>query len=174
MGGITKAARFAKRECLEILPVAIFFLVSFNLITFSKHLILADKGIIYQGFTAATIGALLVAKVVLVADLLPLMRRYRGRPLYRPIFYRTVIYTLFVFLAQLLESVVRNMIQAGSFSAAFKAAGEEFIWAHLIFVQMWVFVLFLVYVTLVELREEFGGVPLAKVLFSREEKSNSE
>ena len=128
---------------------------------------LLEKGIVYQGATAATIGALLVAKVVLVADLLPIMRIFRGRPLCRPILYRTVVYTLFVLLAQVVEALVRNSIHAGS--SGLEAAGAEFVWAHFIFVQLWVFMLFIAYVTLIELREEFGGVRLTKILFSRGE-----
>ncbi len=84
MNAVAKAAGWVKGELLDILPVMIFFLIGLHLIVFTKHLVLREQGIVYDGFWAATIGALLVAKVVLVVDKVPFMRRYSGRPLYRP------------------------------------------------------------------------------------------
>ena len=155
-----------KREFLELLPVVIFLLIGFNLIAFTKHLMLAEAGIVYDGMGKATFGALVVAKAVLVADLLPTMQRYRGRPLYRPILHRTVLYTVCVILFQALEMLVSNAIHQGGLIGGLQAARAEFVWAHFSYIQIWVFVLFLVYVTAVELRNEIGGEALRTILFS--------
>ena len=167
MGRWGKFATIVRREAVEILPLAIFFLISFQLIAFSKHLVLAREGIIYEGFLAATLGALVVAKVVLIVDALPIMRLYRGRPLYRPILYRTLFYSLCVLAVRLLELFVRNVIHTGGFTSGIDAARAEVIWAQFAFVQIWIFVLFLVYVTGIELRDEFAVGEVRKALFSR-------
>ena len=44
------------------LPPTIFFFVGFNLILWTKRLILAEHGTDYTGFLAATVAALLVGK----------------------------------------------------------------------------------------------------------------
>ena len=167
MERLTKIAQFVRREVVEILPVTIFFLVGFQLIAFTKHLVLTQEGIVYEGFVAATLGSLVIAKVVLVVDNLPIMRLYSGRPLYRPILYRTFFYTLCVLVVRLLELLIRNAFQKGSFVSGIEAAQLEVVWAQFAFVQIWIFVLFLVYVTWVELLDEFGIGAVRKALFSR-------
>lgn len=170
MGRPAKVVQFVKREIVEILPVTIFFFISFQLITFTKHLVLAREGIIYEGFVTATLGALVIAKVVLVVDKLPVMRLYSGRPLYRPILYRTAFYTFCVLLFRLLELLVRNAIQTGDLTRGLEAARAEMAWQEFTFVQIWIFVLFLIYITWVELRNEFGIGAMNKALFSRHKK----
>lgn len=165
MGRLATTGQWVKREFLELLPVVIFFMIGFNLIAFTKHLVLAQAGIVYEGLATATVGALVVAKVVLVANLLPTMQRYRGRPLYRPILYRTVLYSLCVLVFQLLEMLVGNAIHQGGLIGGLEAAQAEFVWAHFTYIQIWVFVLFLVYVTSVELSDEIGKDALRTVLF---------
>lgn len=169
MNAVAKAAGWVKGELLDILPVTIFFLIGLHLIVFTKHLVLREQGIVYDGFWAATIGALLVAKVVLVVDKVPFMRRYSGRPLYRPILYRATVYTVAVFAVRLLEVLMREMFQTGGLASGFAAARQEVDWAQFTFVQVWVFVLFLVFVTFVELDNQLPEGGLSKLLFSRRE-----
>ena len=169
MSFLAKAGRVVAREIVEVLPVMIFFLIGLNLIAFTKHVVLAQEGIVYNGISAATIGALLVAKVVMVADKLPIMRIYRGRPFYRAILYRAGVYTMFVLAAQLIEMLVRSAIQAGGITAGLEVASAEFVWPHFVFIPIWVFVLFLVYVTLIELKDALNQPTLARLLFGRDD-----
>src|SRR5262249_34736331 len=70
-----------KHELLELLPPTVFFLIAFHLITVSRALMLRRYGIQVSAMAGATIGALLVAKVVLLADLLPAINRSPEKPL---------------------------------------------------------------------------------------------
>src|SRR6516164_1079061 len=63
-------------ELREVLPPTIFFFVGFNLILLTTRLILADYLIQLTGFLIATMSALIVGKVVLVADMMPFLRRF--------------------------------------------------------------------------------------------------
>ena len=47
------------------LPPTIFFFVGFNLILWTKRLILEEHGVEFSGFLTATLAALLVGKAVL-------------------------------------------------------------------------------------------------------------
>ena len=76
-----KILRTIKHELLEIIPPTIFFFVAFNVITFTKGLMLEEYGIKFSGFITATIGALIVAKVVLIADKIPFINKYPDKPL---------------------------------------------------------------------------------------------
>ena len=74
------------------LPPTIFFFVGFNLILWTKRLILEEHGVEFGGFLTATLAALLVGKAVLVTDNLPFMRRFDGAPLIQPILFKSTIY----------------------------------------------------------------------------------
>src|SRR3546814_18172076 len=96
-----------------MLPPTIFFFFGFNLILFSKRLLLADYLIEFSGFMLATTSALIVGKTVLVANMMPVLRRFDHAPLIQPILFKTVIYTLLVFAVRLLEAFIHYLIQIG-------------------------------------------------------------
>ena len=113
MGHLVKIASHVRREFLTVLPVTLFFVAGLNLIAYSKHLVLAEQGIVYEGIATATFGALVIAKIVLVVDKLPFMQLGRGRPLYQPILFRTVFYTLCVLAFRLLEMLIGHWDRGG-------------------------------------------------------------
>jgi len=156
------------REIRHILPATLFFFVGFNLIAFTKQLILAEYLVKFSGFMVATVGALIVAKVVLVADMMPFLRRFDRAPLIQPILFKTTMYWLFVFAARLIEEFVRFLLIEGNAPGAFfHHLVAEFSWPRFISVQLWIFVLFLIYVTVTELNTLFGDGELARILFTR-------
>src|SRR6516165_1317733 len=88
------------------LPPTIFFFIGFNLVLWTKQLILEEHGIEFRGFLTATAAALLVGKAVLVTDNLPIMRRFDGAPMIQPILFKTGIYWLCVLIVRLVERLV--------------------------------------------------------------------
>src|SRR5947207_2844851 len=105
---------FLRREFREILPPTLFFFVGFNLILFTKRLILEDYLIQYTGFFIATTAALIVGKSVLVANTMPFLRRFDNSPLVYPILFKTLVYTLFVFVARLIEALLHYLVGGGA------------------------------------------------------------
>lgn len=120
-------------------PPTIFFFVGFNLILWTKQLILAEQGVEFNGFLTATLAALLVGKAVLVTDNLSFMRRFDGAPMIQPIMFKSVIYWLCVF--------------------------ENFSWSRFLSIQVWLMVLFLAYVTIHELNMLIGDGELYRLFF---------
>ena len=59
-GRLARIGHILVHEFYEVLPPTIFFFVGFNLILFTKRLILADHLIEFTGFAIATVGALVV------------------------------------------------------------------------------------------------------------------
>ena len=166
---LAKLGAFALHEFRMVLPPTLFFLVGFNLILFTKRLILAQHMIEFAGFFIATMGALIVGKVVLVADKMPYLRRFDHAPLARPILFKTVVYTVLVFVARLLESFVHYLTEGGHLGggAFFQHVLGEFSWSQFAATQMWIFVLFLIYVTASELNALVGDGELFKIFFTR-------
>jgi hypothetical protein len=168
-GRLARVGRVLLHEFRQVLPPTIFFFIGFNLILFTKHLILADYLIQFSGFFIATVSALVVGKVVLVADKMSFLRRYDHAPLARPIIFKTVVYTLFVFLVRLIEAFIHYVIGGGTVGGGGFIEHQlgNFSWHNFIATQMWIFVLFLVYVTASEVNHLFGDGELFKILFTR-------
>jgi hypothetical protein len=93
-------------EAREALPPTVFFFVGFNFVVFTTNLLLADYAIAVSNFMLATVAALVVGKAVLVANAMPLLKRYDRAPLIRPILFKTAFYWVIVFFARPLERFV--------------------------------------------------------------------
>jgi len=168
-GRFARLGHVLVHEFYEVLPPTIFFFVGFNLILFTKRLILEDYLIQFAGFAIATASALIVGKSVLVANAMPFIKRFDYAPLAQPILFKTVVYTFFVAIARLLEAFVRYVLEGGAVGhgAFIREQLGKFSWDHFIAIQMWIFVLFLVYTTATELSDLFGDGELRKIFFSR-------
>jgi hypothetical protein len=69
-----------KHEVLSVIPPTLFFFVAISLLMLTR-LMLQQYGIPFSDFTAVVIGALIVGKVVLMADALPFINKYPDNPL---------------------------------------------------------------------------------------------
>jgi hypothetical protein len=113
----------------------------------------------------ATLAALLVGKAVLITDILPFMRHFDGAPLIHPILFKSAIYWVCVLLVRLAERLV-HFLYAGHAIVDFPAhLVEHFSWARFLSIQIWLMVLFLVYVTIHELNILFGDGELIRLFF---------
>ena len=162
-----RVGAFLLRELREMLPPTIFFFVGFNLIVLTTNLLVAEYSVAVSNFMLATAAALVVGKSVLVANAMPFLRRYDRAPLIQPILFKTLVYWAIVFLARLLEAFVRFWLiehnPAGGFLQHMVAI---FSWHRFAAIQIWILVLFLIYVTASELNHLFGEGQLLRILFT--------
>ena len=169
LGWLARVGHFLLHEFRQMLPPTIFFFLGFNLILFTKRLILEDYLIQFTGFFLATVSALVIGKAVLVAEMMPLLRRFDGEPLAKPILFKTVVYTLLVFVARLLEAFIHYVAGGGVVGRGgfIEEQLGSFSWHRFIATQMWIFVLFLAYVTANEFNQLLGDGELFKIFFTR-------
>ena len=147
------------------LPPTIFFLVGFNLILWTKRLILQEHGIEFSGFFTAIVAALLVGKAVLVTDSLPFMRRFDGAPMIQPILFKSAIYWLCVLIVRLAEEFVHFVAAGGAIADFSDHLVNHFSLERFLSIQIWLMVLFLAYVTIHELNGLFGDGELYRLFF---------
>jgi hypothetical protein len=159
------AGRRIRHLVLEALPPTLYFLIAFNLITFTTNLFLHQYWFRLSGFLVATTTALIVGKAVLVANRIRLIDRFRGAPLIQPILYKTIFYTLIVLFVRLLERFIHVAFDDRGFGAAFQAAVHDFTWRHFTAVQIWLFTCFLIYVTATELSYLMGEGQMFRLFF---------
>jgi hypothetical protein len=166
-GRWARAGSALLHEFRAVIAPTLFFFVGFNLILFTKRLMLSQYLIQFTGFAIATTGALIVGKVVLVAEKMPLLRRFDRAPLVYPILFKTVVYAMLVFIARLLEALVHFLFEGGAFGHGrfVEDLLGRFSWNRFIATQLWIFVLFLLYVTASELNALFGDGELFRIFF---------
>ena len=162
---LRRAVAWWLAQVKHALPPTIFFFVGFNLILWTKHLILQEHGVEFSGFFTAIVAALLVGKAVLVTDNLPFMRRFDGAPMIQPILFKSAIYWLCVLIVRLAEEVVRFVAAGGAIAAFGDHFANHFSLPRFLSIQIWLTVLFLVYVTIHELNELFGDGELYRLFF---------
>jgi hypothetical protein len=154
-------------EAREAVPPTLFFFVGFNFIVLTTNLLLADYGAAVFNFMVATLAALVVGKAVLVANAMPYIRHYDRAPLIRPILFKTAFYAVIVFLARLLERFVHYSVVERHSPADFPAyLMTAFSWDRFAAVNLWICVLFLIYVTASEVARLFGREELWRLFFT--------
>ena len=162
-----KAGAFFLREFREMLPPTIFFFIGFNLIVLTTNLLVASYSVAVGSFLLATTAALVVGKSVLVANAMALLRRYDRAPLIQPILFKTVFYWAIVFIARLLEHWIRfTFVEHHPLGTFLPHMVATFSWHRFAAIQIWILVLFLIYVTASELNHRFGDGELRRILFT--------
>jgi hypothetical protein len=162
----SRVVAFVIKELREVLPPTLFFAVGFNLIEFTTQLVLDDYLVRFANFMVATATALVVGKAVLVANLLPFLRRFDTAPLIRPILFKTMVYTLVVLVVRLLERIVEYAIGGGTIDTLEEYISTHFTWHRFAAVQLWIFVLFLIYTSFWQIADRLGHGELTKMFFT--------
>jgi len=145
-----------KHEFFEIIPPTIFFFIAFSLLMGTQRLIQREYGIPLTGFGMAFIGALLVGKVVLIADALPFVNKFPDKPLLYNVVWKALIYFMAALLFRYLEHLIHFLMKHESFLEAHSHLMEEIVWPHFWLIQMWLAVLFFVYCAMRELVRAIG------------------
>jgi hypothetical protein len=149
----------------HMLPPTIYFFIAFNLIVFTTNLMVHEYWFHAAAFVIASTTALIVGKSVVVADQIRLIDRFRGAPLIQPILYKTIFYTLVVFVVRLVERFIHLVLDDRGLGPSFHAFVLDFSWRRFVAIQIWIFVCFLLYVTATELSYLLGEGQLFRLFF---------
>jgi hypothetical protein len=162
---VSKVWATIKHEFHEVLPPTIFFFISFHIVLLDRALMAREYGLKPSSMAAATVGALLVAKVVLIADKLAIVNRFPEKPLIYNVVWKTVIYVVASLLLHYLEHLLPLWWGMGSFAAANEHLGREIVWPHFWAVQLWLVVLIFIYCALRELVRVIGRHRVQQAFF---------
>jgi hypothetical protein len=108
----------ALKEIKAIGLLTAFFAVWFEMMLFVKRLVLAQYQIEFSGVSFALVGALVVAKVVIVMEHVSLGQWVRRRPVAVDIGLRTLLYTFGVLIVLLFEKAFEARREAGGLGEA--------------------------------------------------------
>ncbi|MEN8132449.1 MAG: hypothetical protein ABFS45_20170 [Pseudomonadota bacterium] len=125
-----------KREFLELTYVTSYFVCWLGVLILLKHLILAEYKIEFYGMPLAVLGALILAKVVLVLKHVSLGAWIHAQPAWVDVVLRTALYTFGVFVALLIEKTFEARHEYDGFipalNALFQQADMNHIWINTI------------------------------------------
>ena len=154
-----------KEEILALLPPMIFFFVAFHIVAFVRVLMVEGTGIAPIASVSVTVAALILAKAVLIADMLPFINRYPTKPLIYNVVWKTVIYSLASLLIHYLEELVHFWRQTGGLAAGNSKLLAEIVWPHFLAIQILLVIMVLSYCTMRELARVIGGDKLIEMFF---------
>ena len=144
-----------------------FFFVGFNFIVLTTNLLVADYAVAVSSFMLATVAALVVGKAVITANAMPFLKLFDRAPLIQPILFKTGVYWVAVFFARVAERFVTFSLVEGNHAGDFPGyLVSSFSWHRFIAISLWIFVLFLIYVTASEFSQLFGPAEMRRLLFA--------
>jgi len=113
------------------------------------------------------VGALVLGKAVLIADMLPVINRYPDKPLAYNVAWKTAIYVLVALMIHYLERLVDFWKEAGGFVAGNEKLLAEMVWPHFWAIQIILVVLIFDYCVMHELARVIGVTKLREMFFGK-------
>lgn len=154
-------------ELRSALAPTLFFFVGFNFIVLTTNLLVAEYAVAVSSFMLATVAALVVGKAVITANAMPFLTLFDRAPLIEPILFKTTVYWVAVFFARLGERFVHFSLVDGNRPSDFGVhLITTFSWHRFTAVSLWIFVLFLIYVTAAEFSQLLGPTEMRRLLFT--------
>jgi hypothetical protein len=114
---------------------------------------------------AIGVAALILAKAVLIADMLPSINRFSNKPLIYNVGWKTVIYWLISVAIHYVERLIEFWRQTGSFGAGNEKLLAEIVWPHFWAIQIILLVLIAMYCTMHELVRVIGKEKVLRIFF---------
>jgi len=164
-----KILEIVAREIREALPATIFFLLLFHLIGLTKAVVLDEYSLSALRAMGATMGALIVAKAVLVVEALSISRLFSGRRIFN-ILWRTLLYGVLAILFRLAEELIPLVSKHGGIVSAIRTMIGDVSWALFAVLALWIFSGLFLYTLASDMVKVVGPNKVKDALFSRLER----
>lgn len=156
------------KEVKEAMPAMIFFLLLFHMICLTKAVVLDEFSFTALRAAAATMGALIAAKGILLVDMLPIARQFPGRLIYQ-ILWKTLLYGMMVLLLRFVEELIPLISKHGGLDSAMRAMLSEVDWPLFAVLGLWILGGLFLFSLASELAKEFGPDRVKAAIFSSNE-----
>src|SRR5437867_58033 len=93
-----------KAEIIHAIPAILYFLVTFNLINYTERLMLRSIEPGFGSYLLATLGALLVGKLLIIVNSFSFINAFPRKPMIYNIVWKFFIYGLATILFRILEA----------------------------------------------------------------------
>jgi hypothetical protein len=162
---MSKVFEKIKEEFLAMIPPTIFFFVALHIVALVRALMTEGTGIAAVSTISIAVGALILGKSVLIADMLPIINRFPEKPLIHNVVWKTSIYLLMSALIHYLERLYDFSKQAGGIVAGNEKLLAEIVWPHFWAIQIILLLLIFTYCTMHELTRVIGKEKVLRIFF---------
>jgi hypothetical protein len=156
-----------RREVREIAFVTLYFLSCFLFFLLLKKLFLEEYHLEITIFHTALIGALVVAKVVVLLEKTSFGSRFRSASPFAHVLWRSLCYTAIVFVVTLAERLFHLYREHSELSRALSELWAARDLHHFIALNLCVGVSFLIYNCFSEIDHHLGEGGLRRLFFTR-------
>ncbi|MGE3919386.1 MAG: hypothetical protein AB7F64_00325 [Gammaproteobacteria bacterium] len=165
MAGNTQTLKHKFSTEIKVYFMYAFFIALFvGAITTYKRLVLNQYAISYANYGYGIIEGLILAKIVIIGQKLKLGERFHDRPLIIPVIYKTILFTIFVFIFTIIEEIVVGLIKHEKWNVIFHffiGLGLYELFAKLLLM----FIFFLLFFAFLELGRVIGRRKLYELFF---------
>lgn len=158
-------ASTALKEVKTVLPPTLLFLFLFHMLAITKAVAQNDLSFDALRATTATVAALIVAKAILVVEVLPFAKWFSGHRLVH-ILWRSFLFWLMAVLFHVLEELVSIAIKLKNFDGAFRTYSEQLHWPMFCVAIVWLFGGLLLYSILDEIVQAVGAAKIKFIFFA--------
>jgi hypothetical protein len=151
-------------ELTRFLVMFLYLWVIFGLFVLYKNIILQHQGANFSAHGFAVINALVLAKVMLVAEDLQLGRWLRGRPLIYRIIFETFLFSILFICAHAVERVVVGLFNDRDIAESLPSFGGGGV-LGLICIALILFFALMPFFAFTNIRRELGADRLNAMLF---------
>ena len=154
-------------EMRKFAVIAAFLFFFFGAFATYRRLILAQYQIDYFVYGYALVESLVLAKVVMLGDMLHFGERFRGKPHIIPTLYRTFVFSILVLAFTILEEVIKGLFHGeGPMAVIARLAAMNR--AEIAAKILVVFIVFIPLFSIWEIANVIGPSKLAEMFFERD------
>jgi hypothetical protein len=160
-------------EIREYWFITLYMAMLFAVFTIYRRLILTHYLISYKEYGISVIKALILAKVVLVAEKLRLGRGWKDKPLIVPTLYKSFLFTICVALFGVVESMMSSFIHGKGLTGAIEELMSQYTYEWLAEALV-VFFTFIPFFAVRELSRVLGAGKIGQLFFRSGEAAESD
>lgn len=164
---MSKLSHRLKEEIGKVLWATAFFATAFCVVIVVTRLMVRGSEIEIVGFGTAIFSAFVIAKVLIVVNLLPFVDAFPNKPIVYNILWKTPIYVSASIAFKYVEHIVRGLVRGLGASGAHREVMELFstsmFWAN----QIWIALVFLVFLSAQELTRAIGRDTMLRIFLGR-------
>jgi hypothetical protein len=110
-------------ELKAFMWIFVYLWLVFFVFLVHEWVVLADNHISFKFYGLAALNALVLSKIMLIAEGLGFAERFHTRPLIVPIAYRSVLFSVLLVVAYILEEIVVGLFHGKSVAQSFPQIG---------------------------------------------------
>lgn len=161
--------QFLIHEFVQLWIINLYLAISFSVLITLNSLALAKHGINSFNYGIAIFGALFLGKIILLLEKWSFVKRYDDKPLLYTVLYKSLLFTLLVFVVNILEYYIFGFFKGQTLSIINQKIITEVYSIAFLNKILSIFVVFIPFFSIRELNKILGKDKLWNLIFKTRE-----